>query len=139
MSTASDPAQATLDQRREQRNRAAEQILAHAQHLAQADRELVEQVYEQGQSVRRIARMSGMPAHRLQRRLTRLLTRMRQPLFRFVATRGELLPRETAATARRVVLQGRSLRETARVTGLSLHRVRQHMATVRDYYRLTSL
>jgi DNA-directed RNA polymerase specialized sigma24 family protein len=136
MSIAGDPAEADLTRRRQLRARAHGRILARAQALAPADRALVEQVYAQGQSLRQIAQASGVPSDRLQRRLLRLLKRMRTPLFTFVASRGELLPREVQATAERVVLQGQSLRETARQTRQSLYRVRQHMQIIRTYQRV---
>jgi DNA-directed RNA polymerase specialized sigma24 family protein len=142
MSTTAEPADraaAALQRRRQLRGRATDRILARAKHLAPGDRALVEQVYDQGQQLTTLARLSGVPAHRLYRRLCRVLRRMRDPLFEFVATRGTLLPREVAATAERVVLQGQSLRQAARSTGQSLYRVRQHMQTVRAYHRLTGM
>jgi DNA-directed RNA polymerase specialized sigma24 family protein len=134
-----DQAEAALARRRELRTGATERVLQLAQHLGESDRALIEQVYEHGQSLSKVAKATGVPASQLQRRLSRVLKRMRQPLFRFVAVRGDLLPREVSGTARRVVLQGMSLRETARRSGLTLHRVRKHMETVRAYYRLVGV
>jgi DNA-directed RNA polymerase specialized sigma24 family protein len=139
MSIPLDPAQAGLDHRRQLRQAATDRILALAPHLADHDRALIEQVYQHGQSPRAVARATGVPASRLNRRLSRILGRIRQPLFQFVASRSELLPREVAATARLVVLEGESLRATAQRTGQSLHRVRRHMETVRAYHRLVGL
>jgi len=136
MSIPLEPAQSTEARRRHLRQAATERILALAPQLAPEDQALVEQVYYHGQPLTRVARAAGVSPKHLNRRLSRVLNRIRQPLFQFVATRGELLPREAAATARRVVLRGESLRQTAHQTGQSLHRVRRHMDTVRAYHRL---
>ncbi|MFP4144835.1 MAG: hypothetical protein ACOCTI_03625 [Phycisphaeraceae bacterium] len=107
-----------------------------AEHFSERDRLLLEQVYRHGLSVAEVARLTGRPRRTLSRHVRQLLERVRDPLFRFVAGREELLPREVRSTARLVVLQGRSLREAGRATGLSLYRVRQHMQTVRELARI---
>ena len=139
MSIPLDPADVRRHQPRALREAAIDRIRHLAPYLPPADRALVEQVYAQGLPVASVARAAGVSPKRLNRRLSRTLNRLRQPLFRFVATRGELLPREVAATARYVVLQGCPLRETAERTGQTLHRVRQHMETVKAYHRLLGL
>ena len=113
-----------------------ERILQLAEHLRTPDRLLLEQVYRHGLSAADVARLTGQPPRRVQRRLARLLQRMRDPLFKFVVARSELLPPPARAAARRVILQGQSLRSTAQSTGQSLHEVRQHINTVRNLARL---
>ena len=136
MSSPIDPPEPAQARRRALSRSTSDRVLALAEHLAPGDRELVEQVYRHGQALARVARATGTSPHRLNRRLSRILQRMRDPRFHFVLARGALMPREVQAVARRVVVEGRSLRATARLTGLSLHRVRQHMATVRTCHRL---
>lgn len=115
---------------------AADRLCARASYLPAGDRLVIEQVYQRGLSVTEVARLRGTSPRRMQRRVARLLCRMRQPAFAFVAERGDLLPREVRATARRVVLSGMSLRRTAEATGQTLHQVRQHMRTVQALARI---
>ena len=109
----------------------AETILSLAQHLTQEDRLLIEQVYRHGVPAAHLAKLAGTPSRVMHRRIASLVRRMRDPLFRYVAGHLELLPQDTRATARRVVLQGQSLRQSAKQTGLSLHHTRKHLQTVR--------
>lgn len=112
------------------RRRQIEHILALAQHLDEADRLLIEQVFGQGMPVAKLARLAGKPARRLQRRVQVLVQHMNQPIFTFIVSHRDLLPRPARASAEMVLLRRRSLRAAARSTGLSLHRVRQHVRTV---------
>lgn len=127
---ASDPARRARQTVHDRRD-AAERVLQLAGHLADADRLLLEQVFRHGVSLAEVARLSGQRPRVLQRRVRRLLLRLNDPLFRFVAGRCDLLPQEVQATARRTVLHGRSLRDTARATGRSLHQIRQHLIIIR--------
>ncbi len=108
-----------------------EQLLDDAGHFTRTDRVLIEQVYRHHVTYKEVAVLLGMSVRAVQVRLNALLNRTRQPLFRFVVDRHELLPRELRAVSRRAVLEGRSLRETARLTGLSLHHVRQRRQALR--------
>lgn len=118
-------------QRLLRQRRHAERILELSEHLDAPDRLLLEQIYRQGKSVREVALLLNIEPRALQRRVVRLLRHLRDPLFVFVATRFDVLPREVQATARRAILEGRSLRCTARLTRQSLHRVRQHVKFIR--------
>ncbi|MEX0652662.1 MAG: hypothetical protein WD534_03565 [Phycisphaeraceae bacterium] len=119
------------------RRDAADRVLERAVHLAPADRLLLEQVYRHGLSAAEVARLTRQPTRTLQRRVQRLLTHLADPLFAYVAARLELLPPETHPVAQYAILQGHSLRRTARLTGQSLHRVRQHLDTIRTLARHT--
>jgi DNA-directed RNA polymerase specialized sigma24 family protein len=136
MSIPIEPADGARHRARGLSEAASDRILALAPHLKPSERALIEQVYAQGLPVSEVARAAGVSRKQLNRRLSRILRRIRQPRFRFVATRRELLPRQVAAVARHAVLEGRTLRETAALTGQSLHRVRQHMQTIDNYQRL---
>lgn len=126
------------------RRRDRERLLHLASYLPPSDRWLIEQVYGRGVPLSALARAEAHGANRglryrrrrLARRLTALVRRLRRPAFQLVAIRPELLPRETRAVARHAVLHGRSLRDTARITGISLHRVRRHVRTVHDLARI---
>ncbi|MEX2544606.1 MAG: hypothetical protein WD316_05705 [Phycisphaeraceae bacterium] len=115
----------------QQRRRAAERLLTLAEHLPAQDRLLLEQVYRNGLSVAEVAHLMGARPRRLQRRVAQLLRRLRDPLFRFVVGRSDLLPRDVQPTARLVVIEGRSLRDAARARGRSLHAVREQVRTLR--------
>ncbi|MEM9881706.1 MAG: hypothetical protein AAF800_02165 [Planctomycetota bacterium] len=107
------------------RREEAERILALAEHLSRGDRLLVERVLGEGVAVTDLARMQRRSPRTLQKRLQNCLKRMNSRKYRYVVVHGDLLPRSLQAVARRLVLEGRGLRDTARLTGRSLHAVRQ--------------
>jgi DNA-directed RNA polymerase specialized sigma24 family protein len=112
------------------RRKDVEQVLELAQHLPEADRLLIEQIYRHGRPAAELARLLGCRPRLVQRRVSILLKRLRQPLFRFLVNHQQLLPRDLRPIARRAVFEGCSLRRTAQLTGRSLHHIRQDMRTV---------
>ena len=140
--------------------RGRERLLHLAEHLPARDRWLLEQVYRHGIPLATLvqadfqshaqndaqtdAQASAPPDARtrrkrqrqLSRRLTGIVRRLRDPAFVLSATRPEVLPAHTRRTARHVFIHGRSLRGTAQRLGLSLHRVRAHVQTVRELARI---
>lgn len=136
MRTAVDPAERAKHMIASRRD-AADQVLQLAEHLAERDRLLLEQLYRHGQPIAQVARLTRQRPRVLQRRVKHLLKRVASPQYRWVAGRLELLPPELRAVARRGVLQGQSLRETARTTGRTLHEVRVAMVELRAMARTT--
>ncbi|MGB0768004.1 MAG: hypothetical protein ACPGYV_09870, partial [Phycisphaeraceae bacterium] len=67
---------------------------------------------------------SRRSADTIGRRIKRLTRRIESPEFRFTLLHQEKLPRTMRRTATLLFVQGRSLRETARLTKKTLHRVR---------------
>ena len=110
---------------RQGRRGEVELILLLAEHLPRAERELIEAVYLHGQSMAHVARLSQTPARTVQRRVQRLVNRMTDRRFAYVALRGDHLPSELRPVARRLILEGRTLRETAARTRRTLHEVRE--------------
>lgn len=122
------------DLRRRQARSAADRVLARAEFLPPDDRALIEAVYARGQTVQAVARLAAAATGRqptpgecrvLRRRVRRLLTRLADPLFAYVAvSRGRWSP-----TMRRIaeecVLAGRSQRDAAVRLALSYHTVRR--------------
>lgn len=102
-----------------------ERLLQLSEYLPTHERLLLTQVLEHGLSAADIARLTDDKPDCVRRRIRRLMERLDSPLFRFAASRFELLPRDLQTTARRHILEGHSLRKTAQLTGLSLHRIRQ--------------
>ncbi|MEM6749920.1 MAG: helix-turn-helix domain-containing protein [Planctomycetota bacterium] len=132
---------ATLDDvhRRRSRRRSVEVLLERAQRLAPEDAQLLHQVYAQGLSIARVAETTGRHPRTLQRKVERLVRRMRSPSFRFIAQHLELLPRELQPTARDRFLYGLSLREIARRGRTSLHKVRTRVHTLETLIRAGAL
>lgn len=113
----------------------AEAVLAAAEHLPDADRALIEQVYRHGLSMSELTRLLHLPRERVRRRVRKLLQIMDQPLYRYLALHLELFDEPVRRTARLVVFAGMSMRQVARRTNVSLHTVREHMHTVRAVAR----
>jgi hypothetical protein len=125
-------------ERRSRRRDEVERLLELAQHLAERDRLLLEQVYRHGLVVADLARVSGGNPDALRRRIQRLIHRLDDPVFHFVVGHGDLLAPVVRRVATRVILHGRPLRQAAADTGLSLHEVREHVAEVRAIARHSS-
>lgn len=121
--------------RRIQRRRDAEFILKMAAHLPLNDRVMVELVYRDGRSAAEVARLSRRHVRTVQSRTRAAVKRIYSRDFQFLIAHEALLPRELQASARRLVLEGRGLRGTARLTGLSLHTVRRHRLQINALLR----
>ncbi|MEM9418953.1 MAG: hypothetical protein AAGA25_07895 [Planctomycetota bacterium] len=111
--------------RRVGRRRDVEYVLAMAAHFTHADRVLLEYLYRDGHSAVDYARLTRRSVRSVQRRVKALLQRIYSPEFRWLVVHGQTLPAPLRPVARRLILEGRALRETARLTGRSLHTVRQ--------------
>lgn len=114
----------------------AERLVDRSAHLPSRDRVLIEQVYGNGVSMTDVARLTGEPARRVQRRVSALVRRVESPLYKFMIVHGESLDQPIRRTAQCVVFEGMSLRAAARVCGVSLHRVRQRIQFVRALARV---
>jgi hypothetical protein len=85
-------------------------------------------VYVQGVSAAHLARVRDEEPWRLRYRLRRLVRRLTSRRFAAVLRSMHLLSSEQAQVAAAHWLRGRTLRQTAVDTGLSLHRVRTLLA-----------
>lgn len=126
MTAAVHRAQARDARRRIDQRGEAEFILAMAPHLADRDRVLIEYLYRDGHSAADYARLVRRNARAVQKRVNALLDRIYSREFAFLLVCPDALAPEHRATARRLFVEGRGLRETARLTRRSLHTVRQH-------------
>ena len=113
-----------------------DELRALAEHLPKDDRLLIEQVLDGHMPISHLARMYQQPPRYLQRRAQSILKRLSNKYFRFVALQINTLPHEVRSTARHVILNGQSMRKTAQTSGLTLHRIRNHMNTVHATARL---
>ena len=125
------------DYRQIKRNQ-IEELLALAEYLPPKDRVLIEHVLGKGTSVSRIAKLYQRPARQLHRQANVIIKRMSNKMFRFIAIHMSTLPIETRPIAKYVILHGLSMRQTAEITGTTLHHVRKHMNTIQATARLLS-
>lgn len=117
----------------------SEQIVRLAQALPDEDRILLEKRFGDGLSVTDIARRSRRSAAVIRRRIERLTRRLNSPEFRFTVLHQDRLPRPMRRTATLLFVHGRSLRETAKLTRKTLHRVRCDRATMQTLARVEDL
>ena len=101
-----------------------EQVVRLAQHLPTLQRRLIEQHLMEGLTVADLARLYREHPRTTRRRIERLVERMHSPEFRLTVLHPDLLPAELQRVARLLFVQGRSLRDTARLTRRTLHRIR---------------
>jgi len=125
--------------RRTQARLAPEQIVRLAQALPAEDRLLLEKRYADGIPVAELARNSRRSAHTISRRIDRLTQRLSSPEFRFTVLHQDRLPATMRRTASLLFVHGQSLRETARLTNRTLHRVRCDCATLQTLARVEIL
>ena len=116
-----------------------EQIVRLAQALPDEDRLLLERRYGDGVSISELARRSRRSAQSVGRRIDRLTLRITSPEFRFTILHQGRLPRTMRRTATLLFVQGLSIRETARLTQNTLHRIRCDRATLQTLARVESL
>jgi DNA-directed RNA polymerase specialized sigma24 family protein len=86
--------------------------------------------FAEGLTYRDLARRHRTNARLIRRRVERIAARMQSPEFRFTLLHEKQLPARMRKTARLLFLHGQSLRETAEVTGHTLHRIRTDRATL---------
>jgi len=115
-----------------------EELLALAEYLPPKDRVLIEHVLGKGMPVSRIAKLYQRSPRQLYRQANVIIKRMSDKMFRFVAIHMNTLPLETRPTAKYVILHGLRQRQTAEITGTTLHHVRKHMNTIQATARLLS-
>lgn len=135
------PTQATqqnLDRRTAHRL-GPEQIVRLAQALPADDRLLLERRFADGLTVTDIARRSRRSVNTIRLRIDRLTQRLDSPEFRFTLLHQNKLPKPMRRTATLLFIHGRSLRETAKLTNTTLHRVRCDRATLQTLARVQAL
>lgn len=108
----------------------AETILMRSQWLPPADRALLASVFDRGQRVREVARLTGRPERSLRRRIKALVRRALSVEFAFVASRHGQWSPTLRAVAVAVYLHGRSIRAVARDLNLTCYAVRVKRDTV---------
>lgn len=118
---------------------ASEQIVRLAQELPAEDRLLLERRYADGVSVTDIARRQRRSANTIRRRIERLTQRLDSPEFRFTVLHSDRLPRPLRRTATLLFVHGRSLRDTAKLTKKTLHRIRCDRAMLQTLARVHDL
>lgn len=109
---------------------AARLIGARAQLLDPEDQALLRALFEDGRSAAEMARLIGVTARSIRRRVARLLTRIASPRFVFVGSHLDAWPRTRRRVATLVILRGRSARETARLLRISEYAVRCHLQAI---------
>ena len=122
-------AEADLD-RRVGRRAWVERVLEMADGLPPRDRRLLEQVYRHGVCVSHIAQLLGEDRKQTQRRVARLLRRVRRPAFRFATRYPDMIPRPMLPVAHHAIVRGKSQRDTALLTGRPLHQVRDDLRVI---------
>jgi len=125
---------AVADRRRTDRRRQTEVLVQRAAWLRGDERAMVEAVYGEGRSCADLARLLGVPADTVRRRVRRAARRAASGLFGFVVTHREAWSPTRRRVATRCVLRGATLREAAADLGLSLHAVRKHWDAIRALY-----
>lgn len=98
------------------------------------DAALVQAVCRHGMSIAQCARAGGCDPRTLRRRFTRLMQRVRDPVFSFVWVRHQQWPHLRRQVGRHIYLAGRSQRETAALLKTTLHRVRMETQSIRTMY-----
>ena len=118
------------DLRRRRRRELAEVIVEHAQFALPADRALIESIYRDGLTAQHVAALNASSPRAVRRRIRQVVERLLSPRFAFVLLHREQWPTVRRRVAVACVLQGRTMRETARHLRISLHAVRKEMGII---------
>jgi hypothetical protein len=122
--------QASASSRVEDGRAFAESVLRRCEWLTPGDRQLLRSIYADGNPIARLAPMLRTGERALRRRIERLLDRVNSRRFAYVAVRHTHWPTVRRHIAASMVLQGRSLRQTATAMGMSLYSVRRHYEAI---------
>ncbi len=121
-----------VDRRRRGAQAAAGVIIDRAAALCDEDRALLELVYRDHCTLRDLARLRGLPPHRIRRHIARLTRRVLSPEFAFVARFRSAWSPVRRRVAGECFLLGHSVREAAKAAGISYHAARRHLDAVRS-------
>ena len=102
-----------------------------AEHLPAGDRLLLQQLYDHGLTVQDLARLTQTCPRKLERRAHRLIQRIEHPGYAYTLLHSQTLGEDRLRVARRLFLEGQTLRQITRETHLSMHAVRQHAGALR--------
>jgi|GEM_PF-1072581 len=119
-----------LDLRRRQPRPVVEAILALSAHLPTNDRSLIHAIFEEGRTVTDLARCMGERPRFLRRRFRRIVARLIDPRFAFVASQMHAWPHLRRLAGTLHILHARTLRDTARRLALTEHAVRREISAI---------
>lgn len=125
-----------IDLRRSIDDRTAETVVNRAGWLEEPERAMVLAVFRDGLSAAEVARIRGEEPRLVRRSVSKAAARLLEPIAAYVAARAEDWPTPRARVARSIYHHGRSMRETARVQGLSLYTVRTHRDAIEGVYEM---
>lgn len=106
-------------------------VLRRAELLDPEDRLVLEQVLGNGVAAKDVAMLSGRSPRSVQRQVRALMERLTDERVVAVLRQHHQWDPTRAAVAMAVWVRGWTLRRTAGELGLSLHRVREHVAAIR--------
>ena len=102
-------------------------ILKYACMLPEPDGTILKLTLMHGLPAESFASLLGLHKRSLSHKITKLMKRINNPMFMFVADHFDAIPTELKTTARCAILHGLSTRKTAGCTGLTLHKVRTNL------------
>ena len=109
-----------------------EKLLHRAVHLPAESRAIVTAFLELEMPVRELAVLHRSSPRQMRRRVDRLRETLSDPCFLLAAQYGGRLPAELRALTRAYWLEGRTLRELARLHRHTLHWIRQQIVLARS-------
>lgn len=128
------------DLRRHRRRQLIQALLDRAQHLPDADRDLLEAVYRDGASLSHLARMAALVgdankdpaplARTLRRRLRAIVARLHDPRTLVYLEHGGDWPRQRRRVAGACLLAGLTQRQASMTLGISLHEIRKRLTEI---------
>lgn len=120
------------DRRRQSHRDIAELLVIRADLLTDTDRALITAVYRDNLATSDVAALLGHPhtPRSIRRRLRALVNRILSPRFELVMNQSPEWPPLRRRIAQSYILEGRTLRDTAKHLRTTLHVVRTEMAVV---------
>ncbi len=112
----------------------SERLLRRAYFLHPTDRSLLHGAYKGGLTAIELASLTGVTADTVRSRLRKLRKHLVSDLFTFVLTHRGKWSQERRRVSELRFLQRRSIRDTVRASGVSMHYVRQHSDAILAQY-----
>lgn len=118
--------------RQRQKRLANEELVRRAEHLPPEGRQLVHAHFGLGMDVEALATVHHVTPRQMRRRLDRLQSTVSDPCFLLTARFAERLSPAMAALARAYWIEGRTLRELARIRRETLYAIRRTLDVARS-------
>lgn len=127
------------DKARQANREINDRLMRRAQYLKPEDRSIIYGVYRNAMTPAEIAMIAGVNVETIRRKLRILLKHLSNEMFSYILSSSSDWSPERKQIAKLRFLQRRSMRDTARMSKLSMHTVRIHCEAIKAHFEAVKL